>query len=171
MSDAPERAVALIGATMIENRLKKAIIAHTLTNSEVQKDMFAVGAPLGGFSAKIDLAYMLQIITKAAHSDLKKIAWVRNQFAHRIDVSDFDFDEKVQKYIMGLQLIETHVGNSTGAKGERVISFSSADLPRMNVHHYEIKKSTPRTRFIMTVQLFTIAAAISDKKGSGVPFI
>ena len=49
MSDAPERAVALIGATMIENRLKKAIIAHTLTNSEVQKDMFAVGAPFADF--------------------------------------------------------------------------------------------------------------------------
>ena len=41
------------------------------------------------FSNKIDLAFLLGLLTKEAHRDLKTMKDIRNKFAHNLEVKDF----------------------------------------------------------------------------------
>jgi hypothetical protein len=54
-----DRAAALIATSYLEDRLVEAIKARTVRDQNVEKDMFRNSGPLGSFSAKIDLGFML----------------------------------------------------------------------------------------------------------------
>jgi hypothetical protein len=94
-----DRMIAIIGSTYIELGLEQAILTHfTSTLPHETKMRIFRGesdgpAVLTDFYAKIELAYMLGIITEEARDDLHTIRAVRNAFAHSALPLDFSTPE------------------------------------------------------------------------------
>jgi DNA-binding MltR family transcriptional regulator len=166
-----DRAVAIIAGSMIETRLESAILARTRRDSVVENRLFQPSGPLGSFATKIDLAYLLGHISAEAFHDLVIVKDIRNMFAHRLDIKDFD-TPSVRDKTKNLSLVESHVGNFTGAIGETLMRpMNTGDLTRLNVYNYEQKKSQPRARYLMTAQLFVGCMIGGIVPNSPTPFI
>lgn len=82
---APDRACAVIGASITEEVLTELLLA-SITN-EANKGIFAGSGCFGTFSAKIDIAQAFGIIPKCMQSELHTIRRIRNRFAHDLDPS------------------------------------------------------------------------------------
>jgi hypothetical protein len=84
MSGESDRAVAIVGAAWVEEALSDAVRPFLHAHDKSQERLFSGNAPLSTFSAKIDLARLLGIITDQIWSDLHSIRDIRNTFAHHI---------------------------------------------------------------------------------------
>lgn len=78
-----DRSTAILGASMVEENLKRAILAklRPLTNDEKDR-LFGPSTPLGSLSAKIKIGYALSLYDRATQQDLDTIREIRNAFAH-----------------------------------------------------------------------------------------
>jgi hypothetical protein len=94
-------AVTLSGA-IIETKLELVIKAR-LVPIATSTDDFIEGAyaPISSFSAKIDLACRLGLISAKLCRDLHIIRKIRNESAHKIPVNSFQ-DMKIQNWIIEL---------------------------------------------------------------------
>ncbi|SRR5713226_3260197 len=105
------RAMAIVAAAILEDHLT-IVIKSRLLHKSIKKgknpieDMFRGGGPLGDFSNKIDLAYLLGCISAAAAEELHSIRRIRNAFAHQMQTSDFEND-KVAALCAKLKIWET----------------------------------------------------------------
>ena len=63
--------------------------ADTKKLEEIRQQLFRPMA-LGRFSTKIDLAYMMSILSDDAYKDLTNIKNIRNDFAHQLEYDVFD---------------------------------------------------------------------------------
>ena len=77
-----DRAVALMAAAFLEDYLARMISSNMIENSKVRKEVFDHNGSLGTFSAKIDIAYMLGLISQEIRKDLHLLRKIRNEFAH-----------------------------------------------------------------------------------------
>ncbi|WP_426687216.1 hypothetical protein [Rhodanobacter ginsengiterrae] len=84
MSGESDRAVAVVGAAWVEEAIGKAIESFLENHSEAKQRLFNGAGPLATFSAKIDLARLLGLMTDAIHSDLHTVRKIRNDFAHLV---------------------------------------------------------------------------------------
>jgi DNA-binding MltR family transcriptional regulator len=91
------RAAVLSLSAFIDNMLERAIAENfiSLGTRHFDKIFRNPGAPLGTFSAKINIAYALGILDAEHRSQLDRIRTIRNAFAH--SVSHFDFDHPTIK--------------------------------------------------------------------------
>jgi DNA-binding MltR family transcriptional regulator len=87
-----ERGAALMSAASLDAKLVDVLKAHMI-NSSLKAMMFREGGPLGSFSTRIRLAYLLGIISKPVYHELEIVREIRNKFAHRLDVFDFSHQE------------------------------------------------------------------------------
>jgi hypothetical protein len=85
-----DRAAALIATSYLEDRLVEAIKARTVRDQNVEKDMFRNSGPLGSFSAKIDLGFMLGLYDGVVRKMLHTVRDIRNEFAHVAQPRDFN---------------------------------------------------------------------------------
>jgi len=95
LDSADNRTAAIVGLALLENNLVLAILSRLreMTDAE-QKDVFDDPlAPLSRFSAKIHLAWALNLFDEKVRSDLQKLNRIRNRFAHYLEVRDFDHSE------------------------------------------------------------------------------
>ena len=143
-------------AELISLRLKK-------DNAEIVKFIGANGegnAPIGSLGAKIQMAYLLNIITKEDVKILKSLKDIRNIFAHRVNV-EFK-SEKVIKCFQKLADAWKEKVGSVKFKGENkseqfdeLISFKSKDeadciclllviFSVYQAYFYRIRKTIPR---------------------------
>ena len=78
-----DRAGAILGATMVEDMLRRALLAkfRTLNAGETDR-LFGPDQPLGSFSAKIKLAYALGMCDRRDAQNLDSLRAIRNTFAH-----------------------------------------------------------------------------------------
>lgn len=99
-----------MASAIVEEHLTICIKAR-LQNAPIKKnknpveDMFRGGGPLGDFSNKIDLAYLLGAISSEAAEELHNICRVRNAFAHQFGLVDFK-DQKVAHLCANLKIFE-----------------------------------------------------------------
>lgn len=84
------RSAAILAASFLEDRLQKAILARLVHDKVVIGEMFKGYGPLATFRAKIDLAFLMSIIAAPMRQHLHRIREIRNRFAHRLDVHDFE---------------------------------------------------------------------------------
>lgn len=89
-----DRGAAILGAPYVELALERAVKTR-VADAKVRRDKTLFdrlfkdrNAPLGTFSAKIDLAFGLLLIGKHTYHDLGIIRGVRNDFAHELDTGD-----------------------------------------------------------------------------------
>jgi len=87
LSDESPRGAVLVSGAELDRLLKECLIS-LLDKSEGAKKLFnGATAPLGTFSARIDAANALEIITDTECADLHIIRKIRNDFAHQLDVN------------------------------------------------------------------------------------
>lgn len=92
IEDQTDRGAAIIGATYLEERLRKAIESCFVSSldADVVKTLFGRGgAPLSTLSAKIDMAYVLGLVGEQTRNDLHLIRKIRDRFAHAFDPLTF----------------------------------------------------------------------------------
>lgn len=89
------RATAVVAGAFVEDHLTRVIKWRLVQepvnkNKNVAEDMFRPGGPVGDFSNKIDMAYLMGCISKEAWKELETIRRIRNDFAHKMKIFDFD---------------------------------------------------------------------------------
>src|SRR5260370_33001264 len=86
----PDRVVAIVTAALVEDRLDTLVHARLRKRDEVGGEMFRSNGPLGTFSTKIDLAFLIGIYSDRTRKDLHAIRKIRNEFAHELLTLDFE---------------------------------------------------------------------------------
>ncbi|MBU1182375.1 MAG: hypothetical protein ABIJ52_13055 [Pseudomonadota bacterium] len=83
LSHESERGSVIIAAAIMDEGLEQLLKAKLIPSSEKNDELFnGAYAPLENFSAKIDLAYRMKLITLKRRSSLHLIRKLRNDFAH-----------------------------------------------------------------------------------------
>lgn len=85
----PDRTVIIVQAAMVEDRLQGCLIGRMSHLNKAEIDvLFGIAGPLSSFSAKISIAYAMNVIDKSIYQDLHVIRLIRNAMAHKaVDVS------------------------------------------------------------------------------------
>lgn len=79
-----DRGAAIVGAAWVEEELLAAIDFYIKDVKKSKDRLLNRSGPLSSFSAKIDLACVISIISEEIASDLHSIREVRNEFAHSV---------------------------------------------------------------------------------------
>ena len=98
---------------MLEDRLELKIKAFLRSDQnpitrQFTLDIFRPSGPLGSFSVKIKMGFMLQIYGAYVLKDLETIKDIRNLFAHNLGVHDFQ-TQSVRDRCMNLKIVEEYV--------------------------------------------------------------
>jgi hypothetical protein len=86
------RAVAVVAGAFVEEHLTK-LMRWRLVKEPIksgvdpQNEMFRPGGPLGDFSNKLKLAYLMGLVSKDAYKELDAIRTIRNEFAHKVEIN------------------------------------------------------------------------------------
>ncbi len=84
-----DRAAAVLAASFVDKCLIDGISSFLVDDPSVD-ELFERYGPLSTFSARIDIAFALGLITLQMKSDLTYIRKIRNHFAHHIDETSFN---------------------------------------------------------------------------------
>ncbi|MCF8476655.1 MAG: hypothetical protein K9G60_06470 [Pseudolabrys sp.] len=108
LKDENDRAVALVGASLVEHALQEAIrsVLRPIDEKEdpqLLERTFGQGGLFPGLSRKILGAFMLKIIGRQTRRDLELINKIRNTFAHDMNPLDF-LDERVKNQCSELRM-------------------------------------------------------------------
>jgi DNA-binding MltR family transcriptional regulator len=140
------RTTAIVGAAILDDCLGRLIAARLPTEGETKKQLFKPpSGALSSFDTKIKVAYTMGILSKVAFQDLTEIAKIRNLFAHRLYIADFEHPE-VKPLCDKLHLIETHVFSG------RVPENTGLRLC-MAVPDLEERLSTAKGRYFLSIML------------------
>lgn len=138
LSGESDRAAAIVGASLLdhllESMLKQALVAHPTKAAE----MFGGRGILGSLGAKIDMAFLLGLISEDVGSSLDRVREIRNEFAHGHEQLTF-FDQSIRDRIgnfPSLKVIKHQVRllKETG-EGQKAIQEMRLDDPR---RHWEL---------------------------------
>src|SRR2546426_1319175 len=77
-----DRGTALVAAAWLDDALEARIRAAIRPDKGTADELFRPDGPLGSFSARIKLAYLLHLIEPTARNDLYRVRRIRNDFAH-----------------------------------------------------------------------------------------
>ena len=84
-----DRAAAILGASFLESELRKRFMDFLVDDRSTQK-LFEAYHPLSTFSALIDVAFGLGLLTRRMKTDLTYIRKIRNHFAHHPEHATFE---------------------------------------------------------------------------------
>ena len=86
-----DRASVILSATMLDNALETLLRTYLVPIGS-QQDNLLEGryAPISSFSARIDLAHRIGLISTKLCRDLHMVRGIRNEFAHNVTGCDFN---------------------------------------------------------------------------------
>jgi mannitol operon repressor len=82
-----DRGKVLISTGLIEEQLKTALLAFMRDVQSAAELFEGPAAPLGTFSSRVEMCFVLGLITDDEHHDLTFIQPIRDDFAHRIETT------------------------------------------------------------------------------------
>jgi hypothetical protein len=82
-----ERAVAIVGATILDSILEYMLINFIVDDENEMKKLISVDRPLGAFGNRVTAVYCLGLICKTVRDDLRIVGKIRNKFAHELQTS------------------------------------------------------------------------------------
>ena len=91
-----DRGCVLVAAAFVEEGLELLLRSRMLTNPKVGTLFSGPMAPLGSFSAKIEIAQALHLLLREEYEDLNAIRALRNHFAHSYVKATFRDDKAVE---------------------------------------------------------------------------
>ena len=153
LNDLPDRAAAIVAASILEGALEGAIKTRLRDDDEDElKEMFGGSRPLGSFDAKIRLAFLLGLYGKEARGDLHRIRKVRNAFAHKLYAKSFG-EGRIKDWCMALTIVDRHVFDSTAAPEH------GGEPSEVNIQWFipdrDAVLADPRKRFLHSIMFFT----------------
>jgi DNA-binding MltR family transcriptional regulator len=78
-----DRGAALMACAYLDDQLGELLKTRFVEDHSLTKALIdTAGGPLGSFSVRIDVAYLLGVIPKSARRDLHLLRRIRNEFAH-----------------------------------------------------------------------------------------
>ena len=97
-----DRAAVIVAASMLDELLRTLLVAKLVPVSSSSDELFdGSNAPLGTFSARIEIAYRTGLVSVKFARDLHLVRRIRNDFAHNIHGASFD-DTRVKQRISEL---------------------------------------------------------------------
>jgi hypothetical protein len=90
---ASDRITAIVSAAFIEERLADAIKNRLLHDTKQLKNFFDPDGAMGTYDAKVALGYLLNIYIDETRRNLDAVGKIRNRFAHRPRIVNFDHKE------------------------------------------------------------------------------
>jgi hypothetical protein len=89
-----DRGVGIVAAAVIEDALEFAIKRRLVVLSNTRaEELFGRMRPLSSLSAKIELGFALGLYDDNLRKPLNMLRGVRNEFAHNMEATSFDFPE------------------------------------------------------------------------------
>ena len=82
-----DRGLVVGCAALLDDFLNTVIMSYLVDNASTKVLLEGGNAPLGSFSAKIDMAHSLGLISDDSHAEAHNIRKIRNHFAHKYAVS------------------------------------------------------------------------------------
>lgn len=143
------RAVVLTAASLIEAMLERALAVELLPNDGGADELFdGAQAPLGSFSARIEVAYRMGLIDKDVRSALHSLRRIRNDFAHQAlppSMADSSLSDRILAFVtpflpeghdlLNPELIEKHSATLDPLDAFRAASLNIA----VALRSFEIK--------------------------------
>lgn len=85
-----DRGCALMAAAFLDAQLDQLLRRTFVANEHIAEDLLGPSKPLGTFSSRIDLAFMLGFLSEHERRDLHLIRKVRNDFGHDPSLLTFE---------------------------------------------------------------------------------
>jgi hypothetical protein len=129
-------------------------------------NMFAPESPLGSFSAKIKMAYLLEIIEPVAFKQLKLINNIRREFAHYVSAENphrkmETLSFKMNKISNMLQQLEVHPEGHVSDKGVNIVVNENRNVSSA--------LSVEANRFVnAVVSIWAVLSIVTEYKGTTV---
>lgn len=152
-----DRACVILSAAMLEQALEANIKARLVATGSPEDNLFDVAyAPISTFSAKIDLAYRLGLISTKFCRDLHTIRKIRNDFAHNITGCTFgnaSVHSRVVELCRSSMLVEkdpeTRKRFQRGSRGDfqMIVSWMLWHLWSQTKRLSPIEESTPEAHY------------------------
>jgi hypothetical protein len=79
----------VVAGAFVEDYLTDVIKSRIVKDQKTVENMFDPGRACGDFGVKLNLGYLLGIYSDQVRKELDTIRWIRNRFAHRLDVNRF----------------------------------------------------------------------------------
>lgn len=150
-----DRAAAIVGAAILEGKLEAALKTLLFdhprnSQSSIHDDMFRMSGPLGSFSSKINLGFMLGIYAADSWRDMDYIREIRNSFAHRLEAKDFK-TKRITDLCANLTGFEKYLAPYGSAPSE--------PPPHMKIYEKELSEqlADPRRRYILCIRTYVAA--------------
>lgn len=86
----PDRVKAIVAAAFLDEEIAARIKSRLHKEDDSVHRLFKGAGPLGGFAARIELAFLMGIYDKKTRNSLRAIADVRNIFAHKTQTITFN---------------------------------------------------------------------------------
>lgn len=87
------RSVILLGGAILDELLRRLLDSWLVPNNKIKTSVFDYTGALGTFANRINMCFLLGLISKDMFDDLNKVRDIRNCYAHNIFVPDFENDE------------------------------------------------------------------------------
>lgn len=102
-----DRAVAIVGASYLDELLKNIITEYIVKDSEKSNnELFSGNGPLSTFSSRINISYRFGIISEEEKKILNGIRGIRNDFAHKLSGATFE-DQSIKQRALNLSIPRT----------------------------------------------------------------
>jgi hypothetical protein len=169
-----DRAVGIVGAVLVDESLTTLLKSRLEPDEELIRDAFRASGPLGAFSVKINIGFLMGLYGKPAWKELDTIRQIRNEFAHRIARS-FSF-ERIQALSNNLSLAEQtdfYVSQEAVPLAERRAWLKSkppAGTPTMPLlPNITSDKLSPRERYLRSCQFYSAAFMVTSERPRAMP--
>lgn len=123
----PDRYLVIIMAAIIDEGLGELIQRRLVDHRKTAKRLFRPDGPLGTFSAKIDLGFMLGMYCEEFAKMLHSIREIRNKFAHDMRPLTLESDE-VKAKAAAFKFIETSYRPLLKARTQRELFISACEF-------------------------------------------
>jgi len=141
-----DRAAAIVAATFVDEHLAL-VIRHSLhQNKKIADEMFSNSGPLGTFSSKINLAFLIGVFSAKCHKELNIIKRIRNLFAHDLALRGFE-SQQVKDIVKNLVRHESKftITNLDRQGHKRTLVYAPESTPSLN----------SRDRYIRSCKYYT----------------
>lgn len=146
--DESDRACGILGGALLDNHLESLLRKYLLKDDCKKEKLFLPHQTFGSFSAKIEIAYFLALLSKSETRELRLIKDIRNKFAHKIEenivFNESPIRDKANELHYPPLLLDV--------AGSRVCGVDIVSIPDQEVQ--SIKESS-RRRFEVSVALMS----------------
>jgi DNA-binding MltR family transcriptional regulator len=147
-----DRSAAIVATAILDLSLTETLTVFLHKNKQITKNFFAIGGPVGDLGPKINLAFLTGLIGEFTWRDLVTVKDIRNKFAHRLDVSDFN-SRSIASLSCKLKIAEIRTFDTDDGKV----------FPRgcwMSVENRKEVLANPRERFLLTIHVLCYGLSI-----------